>query len=253
MTHSDENATPKPVQVPVRLDDLIEAIKKVHHDELDQLTDAVLAADHLGELADHLIGHFVDQARRSGASWTDIGKSMGVTRQAAQKRFVAKDPGEGAGMDASAGFSRYTPRARSVVVVSQEEARAAGNNEIGTAHLVLGLVHEREGLAGLALAQQGVDLDALRDTVVRGLPAAAEELPALIPFDAGSKKVLELTFREALRLGHNYVGTEHVLLALLEHEDGKGVLGGLGVEKAAVEAFVTEALAVYQSGGKAAE
>ena len=62
----------------------------MHTDALDQLTDAVLAADHLGEVADHLIGHFVDQARRSGASWTDIGRSMGVSKQAAQKRFVPK-------------------------------------------------------------------------------------------------------------------------------------------------------------------
>lgn len=80
---------------PIRLDDLIEAIKKVHTDALDQLSDAVIAADHLGDVADHLIGHFVDQARRSGASWTDIGRSMGVTRQAAQKRFVAKTPARG--------------------------------------------------------------------------------------------------------------------------------------------------------------
>ncbi len=69
---------------PVRLDELITTIKKVHPDVLDQLSDAVLAAEHLGEVADHLIGHFVDQARRSGASWTDIGKSMGVTKHAAQ-------------------------------------------------------------------------------------------------------------------------------------------------------------------------
>ena len=82
----------EPAQItnPVRLDDLIDAIKQVHTDALEQLTDAVLAAEHLGEVADHLIGHFVDQARRSGASWTDIGKCMGVTKQAAQKRFVPK-------------------------------------------------------------------------------------------------------------------------------------------------------------------
>ena len=75
---------------PVRLDDLIDAITQVHSDVLDQLSDAVIAADHLDDVADHLIGHFVDQARRSGASWTDIGRSMGVTKQAAQKHFVGK-------------------------------------------------------------------------------------------------------------------------------------------------------------------
>ncbi len=88
---------------PVRLDDLIDAIKKVHTDALDQLSDAVIAADHLGDVADHLIGHFVDQARRSGASWTDIGRSMGVTKQAAQKRFVPKAPSDRS-LDPSAGL-----------------------------------------------------------------------------------------------------------------------------------------------------
>lgn len=81
---------PQRPPVQVRLDDLINGIKKVHTDTLEQLTSAVLAAEHLGEVADHLIGHFVDQARRSGASWTEIGKSMGVSKQAAQKRFVPK-------------------------------------------------------------------------------------------------------------------------------------------------------------------
>src|SRR3979411_2677006 len=97
---------------PVRLDDLIEAIKKGHSEALDQLSNAVILADHLGDVADHLIGHFVDQARRSGASWTDIGRSMGVTKQAAQKRFVPKGPGEPLDLDPGQGFSRFTERAR---------------------------------------------------------------------------------------------------------------------------------------------
>src|SRR3954452_6045093 len=100
---------------PIRLDDLIEAIKKVHSEPLDQLADAVIAADHLGDVADHLIGHFVDQSRRSGASWTDIGRSMGVSKQAAQKRFVPKEP-----LDPQQGFTRFTLRARNVVTAAQE-------------------------------------------------------------------------------------------------------------------------------------
>lgn len=229
---------------PVRLDDLIEAINKVHTDPLEQLSDAVVAAEALGEVADHLIGHFVDRARRSGASWTDIGRSMGVTRQAAQKRFVPKADKEGAAaLDPSAGFGRFTPRARNVVVTAQNEARAAGSAEIGTAHLVLGLLAEPEGLAAPALASQGVAADDLRAAATAALPPAAESLPALIPFDADAKKALELTFREALRLGHGYVGTEHVLLALLELENGRGLLSGLGADKAATETAVTDALA----------
>ncbi|MDQ0951573.1 ATP-dependent Clp protease ATP-binding subunit ClpA [Streptomyces phaeochromogenes] len=223
----------------VRLDDLIEAIKKVHEDALDQLQDAVIAADHLGDVADHLIGHFVDQARRSGASWTDIGKSMGVTRQAAQKRFVPKAESD---LDPSQGFSRYTPRARNVVIVSQNEAKNAGNDLIRTEHLVLGLIAEPEGLGAKAITAQGVTLDAVREAATAALPPSAEDVPALIPFDGNAKKSLELTFREALRLGHNYIGTEHILLALLEHEAGSGLLSGLGVDKAAAEANVAEAL-----------
>ncbi|WP_405935941.1 ATP-dependent Clp protease ATP-binding subunit [Streptomyces sp. NBC_00726] len=237
---------------PVRLDDLIAAIKKVHSDALDQLQDAVIAADHLGDVADHLIGHFVDQARRSGASWTDIGKSMGVTRQAAQKRFVAKDPGEGTALDPSQGFGRFTQRAKNVVMAAQNEARAAGNPEIGTEHLVLGLLSEPEALAAAFIKAQGVVLDSVRQAATEALPPAAEgELPELIPYNGDARKALELTFREALRMGHNYIGTEHILLALLEHEDGSGVLSGLGIDKAAAERAIAEALSILTAGKQA--
>ncbi|MFJ2212567.1 Clp protease N-terminal domain-containing protein [Streptomyces sp. NPDC101062] len=239
------NPTEKPLQItnPVRLDDLIDGIKKVHSDTLEQLSSAVVAADHLGEVADHLIGHFVDQARRSGASWTDIGRSMGVTKQAAQKRFVPKPPGEMSAPDPNEGFGRYTPGAKSAVVAAQNEAHAAGNDEIGTAHLALGLVSLPDTLAARAIVAQGVPLDTVRQAATAALPGRAETTPALVPFDAGAKKVLELTFREALRLGHNYIGTEHILLALLEFEDGTGILSEAGIDKAASETQITEALA----------
>ncbi|MGW1036824.1 Clp protease N-terminal domain-containing protein [Streptomyces antibioticus] len=224
----------------IRLDDLIAAIKKVHEEPLEQLQDAVIAAEHLGEVSDHLIGHFVDQARRSGASWTDIGRSMGVTRQAAQKRFVPK---ESVDLDDSQGFSRYTPRARSTVMAAHSASKSAGNTEGLPAHLVLGLLSEPEGLAAKALVAQGVTLDAVRAAATAVLPPAADDVPELVPYGSDAKKVLELTFREALRLGHNYVGTEHILLALLEFENGEGVLTGLGIDKAATELYVAKALA----------
>jgi hypothetical protein len=239
----------KPVVMtsPVRLDDLIAAIKNVHSDALLQLSDAVIAADHLGEVADHLIGHFVDQARRSGASWTDIGKSMGVTRQAAQKRFVAKNPGEPSDLDPSQGFSRFTERARNVVMAAQNEARAAANNEIHPEHLALGLLSEPDALGAESMVAQGVPLETVRRAVTAALPPTADELPDLVPYNAGARKVLELTFREALRMGHHYVGTEHILLALLELEDGTGVLTALGVNKATAEAHITTAVAAAQA------
>jgi hypothetical protein len=227
---------------PIRLDDLIAAIKKVHSEPLDQLSDAVIAADHLGDVADHLIGHFVDQARRSGASWTDIGKSMGVTKQAAQKRFVSKGPSEPSDLDPNQGFSRFTLRARNAVMAAQNEARAAGNAEIRPEHLVLGLLNEPEAIAALSLIAQDVSLEAVRQAVTAALPAAGG-VPDLIPYDSQARKALELTFREALRLGHNYIGTEHILLALLELENGAGVLTDLGIDKATTEADITKAIA----------
>jgi Clp amino terminal domain, pathogenicity island component len=236
---------PVPPSNPVRLDDLIEAIKKAHSDPLEQLSDAVIAADHLGDVADHLIGHFVDQARRSGASWTAIGASMGVTKQAAQKRFVPKGRGQ-PDLDASEGFSRFTPRARNAVAAAQNEARAAGNDQIGPEHLVLGLLTEPDGLAAKAIVAHGVSLDAVRQAVTATLPPAVSEVPALIPFNPRAKKTLELTFREALRMGHNYIGTEHILLALLEAEDGTGVLTGLGIDRGTAEASITAALARHR-------
>ncbi|WP_197373551.1 ATP-dependent Clp protease ATP-binding subunit [Mycolicibacterium baixiangningiae] len=211
---------------PVRLDDLIDVIKTVHSEPLDQLTDAVLAAEALGDVADHLIGHFVDQARRSGASWTDIGQCMGVTKQAVQKRFVPKaEP-----LDPNQGFARFTPRARAAVVHAQNTARDARQSEISPDHLLLGLLVDTESLGVALLAAQGVTPDALRTAVALTTAADGEALD-LIPFSGPAKKVLELTFREALRLGHSYIGTEHLLLALLESEDADGPLHRLGVDK----------------------
>jgi ClpA/ClpB-like protein len=238
---------PTPMTGQVRLDDLIDAIKKVHADPLEQLTDAMLAAGHLGDVADHLIGHFVDQARRSGASWTEIGASMGVTKQAAQKRFVPKEPGQVPDLDASEGFARFTLRAKNSVVAAQNEARAAGHGQIEPAHLVLGLLIDPDALAAKAIAAQGVTLEAVRQRVTAGLPPPAAEVPALIPFSPQARKALELTSREALRMGHNYIGTEHILLALLEQEDGEGVLTGLGIGKQATAAQVTAALDAVQA------
>ncbi|WP_102144992.1 Clp protease N-terminal domain-containing protein [Mycobacterium hubeiense] len=236
---------PAPAKIanPVRLDDLIDAIKTAHTEPLDQLTDAVIAADALGEVADTLIGHFVDQARRSGASWTEIGKCMGVTKQAAQKRFVPKVD---AALDPSAGFGRFTPRARNVVVVAQNTANEAGNDRITTAHLLLGLFADPDGLAAKLLANQGVDADAVGKVVT--LPPRVDKVPALIPFDDDAKLALEETFRQALRLGHNYIGTEHILLALLETEGDDGPLHRLGIDGERFESELAAALEPFTKG-----
>ena len=233
---------PAKIAYPVRLDDLIDVIKQVHTEPLYQLVDAVLAAESLGEISDHLIGHFVDQARRSGASWTEIGKCMGVTKQAAQKRFVPKAPDfESAALDPNAGFGRFTPRARNVVVVAQNKAQQAGNSEITPDHLLLAMFDDPDGLAVKLLAGQDVDAGAVEKAIT--LPPRVDgDLPALIPFNGPAKKVLELTFRQALRLGHNYIGTEHIVLALLEDENDDGPLHRLGVDKDRFESDLVSAL-----------
>ncbi|HLS77882.1 MAG TPA: Clp protease N-terminal domain-containing protein [Nocardia sp.] len=239
----------------IRLDDLIEGIKTARPDNvLEQLADAVVVGNHLGEVADHLIGHFVDQARRSGASWTEIGASMGVSKQAAQKRFVPK--GSSTAMDPKDGFARFTPRAQQVVMAAQEAARASGHPEIHAPHLILGLLAEPEGLAVRELVSRGVTEAALREAATAALPPVSDRRSdsesALIPYAADARKVLELTFREALRLGHNYIGTEHLLLALLEEEHGDGPISGLGVAKQAVEEHLVELLSQFVSGGEPA-
>jgi Clp amino terminal domain, pathogenicity island component len=223
-----------PSSATVRLDDLIHAVTRAHPDVLDRLTGAVVLADHLGEIADSLIGHFVDQARRSGASWAEIGRSMGVSKQAAQQRFVAK--GTRPALDPSQGFSRFDDQARQVVVAAQESARSAGDDSIGLGHLVLALVAQEDGAAARAITAQGLDLDVVRRTASATLPAAAGQVPDLIPFDDRARAALEQTFRVAMRLGAETIGAGHILLAVLELEDGTGVLAGLGLDRARVEA-----------------
>ena len=212
----------------------------MHDEPLDQLTDAVLAAEALGEVADHLIGHFVDQARRSGASWTEIGKCMGVTKQAAQKRFVPTDRDQP--MDPNDGFSRFTPRARNVVVAGPEQGTRRGQRRDHARPTCCSALFADPASLAVAPARRRRASTPTRAANAVTLPPRRAEVPALVPFNGPAKKVLELTFREALRLGHNYIGTEHILLALLEAEDDDGPLHTLGVDKDGVEADIAEVL-----------
>ncbi|MFI6319351.1 Clp protease N-terminal domain-containing protein [Nonomuraea sp. NPDC050556] len=231
----------------VRLDDLIHAIKSRHPDgdPLGQLTDAVTLGEHLGEVADHLIGHFVDKARNSGASWTDIGRSMGVTKQAAQKRFVPKESGPTSLEDDLKTYTRYTDRARHVVVAAMEEARATSSGHIEPEHLILGLLHEPEAIAARTMVALGAPLDDVRERVSACIPASDAPAQMRIPFAGKSKKALELALRHALRLGHNYVGTEHLLLGLLHlgnEAPGAIVLEEMGVTKKDAEGEIKRML-----------
>jgi ATP-dependent Clp protease ATP-binding subunit ClpA len=116
-------------------------------------------------------------------------------------------------------FERFTDRARRVVVLAQEEARMLNHNYIGTEHILLGLIHEGEGVAAKALESLGISLEAVRRQVEE-IIGQGQQAPGHIPFTPRAKKVLELSLREALQLGHNYIGTEHILLGLIREGEG---------------------------------
>jgi len=117
-------------------------------------------------------------------------------------------------------FERFTDRARRVVVLAQEEARMLNHNYIGTEHILLGLIHEGEGVAAKALESLGIALEGVRQQVEEIIGQGQQAPSGHIPFTPRAKKVLELSLREALQLGHNYIGTEHILLGLIREGEG---------------------------------
>ena len=141
-------------------------------------------------------------------------------------------------------FERFTDRARRVVVLAQEEARDLGHNYIGTEHILLGLLREQEGVAARALEALGVSLEAARQQVQEIIGKGEGMADGPIPFTPRAKKVLELSLREALQFGHNYIGTEHILLGLVREGDGVAahVLVGLGADLLTVRAEVVNLL-----------
>ncbi|MDO5495420.1 MAG: ATP-dependent Clp protease ATP-binding subunit [bacterium] len=145
-------------------------------------------------------------------------------------------------------FERFTDRARRVVVLAQEEARMLNHNYIGTEHILLGLIHEGEGVAAKALESMGVSQEAVRAQVVEIIGEGQNSPTGHIPFTPRAKKVLELSLREALQLGHNYIGTEHILLGLIREGEGVAakVLGKLGCDLGRVRQQVIQLVSGYQ-------
>lgn len=145
-------------------------------------------------------------------------------------------------------FERFTDRARRVVVLAQEEARMLNHNYIGTEHILLGLVHEGEGVAAKSLERLGVSLVDVRTQIEEIIGQGQEAPSGHIPFTARAKKVLELSLREALQLGHNYIGTEHILLGLVREGEGVAaqILVKLGAELTRVRQTIIQILSGYQ-------
>jgi hypothetical protein len=151
-------------------------------------------------------------------------------------------------------FERFTNRARRVVVLAQEEARLLNHNYIGTEHLLLGLIHEAEGVAASALESLGISLEAVRAQVEEIIGQGETAPGGHIPFTPRAKKVLELSLREANQLGHNYIGTEHILLGLVREGEGVAaqVLVKLGADLPRVRQQVIQLLSSYAGGEEGA-
>jgi hypothetical protein len=236
---------------PLRLDDLIELVRSRSDDDpLAQLQQAAVLKDEVADLSDALLGHFVDQARRSGATWSQIGDALGVSKQAAQQRHAspggtvnrllrALTPG-GVG-----GFSQFTPRARSVVTAAQAAAAGFGAGEIGSEHVLMALYAEPDGIAAVVLEELGADREALTAAVLAASPESTGPTRGQLPFGPSARRLLELTLAAALDLGHNYIGTEHILLGILglgPDELGCKLLLDTGITADAAEAAIRRRL-----------
>jgi ATP-dependent Clp protease ATP-binding subunit ClpA len=205
---------------PIPLDNLILYVKEMHEDAgpLDNLADAVRVAATIEDEADALIGYFVDQARRSGAPWSEIGASMGVSKQAVQKRFVSK-VGDNDLVPEGKLFERFTERSRHVVAASRRIATATKAEGTDADDLAVALLTEPQGIAARIIRDAGISDEQILTAFAidpKAFAASATVTAGDVPFDTGSKLVLREALRVALRLGHNYIGTEHILLGILQ-------------------------------------
>jgi hypothetical protein len=219
----------------MNLGDLITRIEKANPQAtaLEQVSMAQLVTDTLANLGDQLVGHFVTRARESGATWSQIGDALGVSKQAVQQRWSPEV------------FRKYTSRARHVVVLAQERARARKHSYIGTEHVLLGLLGEPEGLAAQVLAGHVGSLDEIERAVDATMPPGGETSPGKIPFTPRAKRALERADTESTELGHDFVGTEHLLLGLF-HDSGAvaaHVLAQLGLDHDTVRTEVLAGIA----------
>ncbi|HEX3962625.1 MAG TPA: Clp protease N-terminal domain-containing protein [Trebonia sp.] len=232
------------VTFPVPLDNLITYVKTLHPDggPLDNVSDAFTVSAQLDEQADALIGHFVDQARKSGASWSQIGAAMGVSKQAAQKRFVPVRAPD------SVTFERFTDRSRNVIAAAGQ--LAAG--PVTAAHLAAALLVEPLGIAAKIIAAAGLTPEQVYDAAGAGPATPAQDATAAalreITYAETGAAALKGALKAALRRGHNYIGTEHLLLGLLATDDPvAAALDGLGLTLPRAEAQLATELAGFQA------
>ncbi|HEX3425439.1 MAG TPA: Clp protease N-terminal domain-containing protein [Acidimicrobiales bacterium] len=206
---------------------------------LEQLVQASRTVGQLEETSDALLGYFVDRCRRQGHSWSEISAALGVTKQAAHKRFAPSPSG-------APTFERFTVKARFVVGAAADQARMLGQAQVTPEHLLLALFRPEDSLAARALADSGITLPMVLSAtgsgvVEAGEPAAPQsESREATPFTAATIELLRRAVVEALQLGHNYIGTEHLLLAL--SADPPPAAEAVGLDRDRIEALVGEYL-----------
>lgn len=246
-------------EFPVSLDTLIEYVTSLHPagDPLERLSDAIRVSSTLDERSDALIGHFVDQARRSGASWSQIGASMGVSKQAAQKRFVPRTDAADLLPPGEELFGRFPPRARAVLSAAAATAAAAGTESVADIHLAAALLTQPQGVAAVVLHELGVqDEQVTAELGVAPQPGdpdpSGEQLTG-IAYDESGTTALRGALKAALRLRHNYIGTEHLLLGvLLADGPAAQAFAALGLEAGRVENTVRTVIERIVAPGGAA-
>lgn len=197
------------------LEQLIASVEESGGDDpLERVEAAAALKDQIEHIADDLLDHFVKAARAAGSSWTQIGEALGVTRQAAQQRHGGLVERLVRGLKAGT-FKRFTDRARTAVIAAQTAARDRGHASVDTEHILLGLfAHDDGNVATVALGRLGLDRATVDRLVDERSPSSGSPVRGHLPFSPLSKKTLELSLREALRLGHNYIGCEHIVLGL---------------------------------------
>jgi Clp amino terminal domain, pathogenicity island component len=221
----------------VNLRDLIDALDAEFPmaDPVTKVGEARLRGRTLTDLGDQLVDHYVQAARAQGASWSQIGDALGVSKQAAQQRRA--DPT----------FERFTARARHVLVLAHDRARTLKHDHVGTGHLLLGILGEPEGIGAKVIATLAGSLETVSEAVHARLPAGEAKPSGQTPTSPEAKAALTETLDVALGMGHNYIGTEHLLLGILRLPDDPTtrLLAGLGVTREKALDEVDKTLAEY--------
>jgi hypothetical protein len=232
-------------KAPIDLRDLIRGVEEQTPATapLDRIALAMKYGEGLKRLGDDLVGHFVEEARAAECSWSQIGTHLGVTKQAAQQRHRLAGLFEGRrGRAEPRWFGRFTEEARQVVTGAQEEARRLNHNYLGTEHLLLALLRDRQAKAARALRDLGISLPDVRRDVKQIIGTGSEAPAGRIPFTPRAKKVFELGLRAAQTRGESHLRAHHILTGLFDEGEGVAahILRDRGVTRAGLDSVLSK-------------